>query len=210
MTATVPAAIRPGRVEDAARAGELHAGQISGGFLSFLGPRFLARLYRRIVLWPSSFLEVADLDGRVVGFIAGTEDVGGLYRAFLRHDGLGAALTAAPRLVVGWRRVLETLRHSRSDDDGRGRGVELLAVAVDPDLQGRGTGGRLVGAFLDRVRTDGHAAAYVVVEASNASAVALYRRAGFVPGAEFELHAGTQSLVMQWDATSGTESGVGA
>jgi len=45
----------------------------------------------------------------------------------------------------------------------------------------------------------GSTAAYVVVGADNAGAIGLYARAGFVAGEEFELHAGTRSLVMQWD-----------
>jgi len=202
--------IRRGTELDAGRAGELHAGQISGGFLSFLGPRFLARLYRRIVRSPSSFLLVADVQGRVAGFVAGSGDVRGLYRAFILRDGLSAAWSAAPRILQGWRRVLETLRHGAPDDsdgDGRGRGIELLAIAVDPSHQGRGIGGDLVDAFLERVREDGAGCAYVVVEASNATAVGLYRRAGFMPTSEFELHAGTRSLLMQWDDGLPTDDG---
>ena len=149
------AVIRPGSVADAGRAGDLHASQISGGFLSFLGPRFLARLYRRIVRRPSSFLLVAEDHGQVVGFIAGSDDVRGFYRTFLLHDGFGAAVTTAPRLVRGWRRVLETLRHGTGTASGTGRGIELLAVAVDPDDQGRGIGADLVDAFLAQVRADG-------------------------------------------------------
>ena len=38
-----------------------------------------------------------------------------------------------------------------------------------------------------------------MVGADNAPAVRLYARAGFVAAGEFELHAGTRSLVMQWD-----------
>ncbi len=197
------AVIRLGSVADAGRAGDLHASQISGGFLSFLGPRFLARLYARIVRWPSSFLLVAEDHGQVVGFIAGSDDVRGLYRAFLLHDGFGAAVTTAPRLLRGWRRMLETLRHGTGTASGTGRGVELLAVAVDPDDQGRGIGADLVDAFLTQVRADSGHAAYVVVESANASATALYRRAGFEPASEFELHAGTRSLMMQWDDDGG-------
>ena len=38
-----------------------------------------------------------------------------------------------------------------------------------------------------------------MVAADNSRAVALYRRAGFAASDEFELHAGTASLLMQWD-----------
>jgi len=181
----------------------LHAEQISEGFLSFLGPRLLARLYRRIVRHPDSFLLVADLRGQGVGFIAGSTDVRGLYRQFVVRDGIPAACSAAPRLIVGWRRVLETLGHGASDGTGAGSGsglgAELLSVAVAPDRQGLGLGRRLVASFLQELEVRSCPSAHVVVGAGNVGAIALYERSGFVIAKRFELHAGTPSLLMRWD-----------
>lgn len=191
--------VRMATAADAAAAASLHAEQIAQGFLSFLGPRFLAHLYRRIALAPDSFLLVADDADQVVGFIAGSTEVGALYRSFLWHDGARASTAAAGRLLVGWRRVLETLRHGSGGAVGTGRGAELLAVAVDPGRQGRGVGGELVAGFLSEVERRGGRAAYVVVASDNSGAIGLYRRAGFAGGQEFELHAGATSLLMQWD-----------
>ncbi len=191
--------VRPGGPDDAAAAAALHAGRITEGFLPLLGPSFLGRLYRRICLDPGSFLLVADDGGTTVGFIAGSADVPGLYRTFLRRDGLAAALSAWWPLMRRWRQVLETLRHGSSGGAGTGHGPELLAVAVADGWQGRGVGTSLVGAFLAEVDRRGDRAAYVVVGEGNAAAVSLYRRAGFATGTRFELHRGTWSLVMQWD-----------
>ena len=191
--------VRVGCEADAAVAGQLHAEQITGGFLAFLGSGFLTRLYRRVCRSSSSFLLVAEEGGRVVGFVAGSADVPGLYRAFLLRDGLAAAFHAMGPLLRGWRRAFETLRHGSSAGAGTGRGVELLAIAVDPSHQGRGIGEELVAAFLRQVVANHAHAAYVVVAVDNGRAVGLYRRAGFVGGDEFELHAGTTSVLMQWD-----------
>jgi ribosomal protein S18 acetylase RimI-like enzyme len=191
--------VRPGTVADAVAAGRLHAEQITEGFLSFLGTEFLIRLYRRIVRSRGSFLVVAEQGSDPVGFVAGSADLGHLYRDFLLHDGLAAAAGAAGRLLRGRRRALETLRHGASGGAGTGRGVELLAIAVDPDRRGGGIGRHLVTAFLRQVTADHGRAAYVVVAGDNVAAVSLYRRAGFVGGGEFELHAGRTSLLMQWD-----------
>ena len=188
----------PGDAGDAAVAARLHAAQITEGFLSFLGPRFLRRLYRRIAWSPESFLLVAQSGGGVIGFVAGSSDVGRLYRRFVVRDGPAAAVAAAGRLARSWRRVAETLRHG-SSGAGQGRGTELLAIAVEPGWTGRGVGRSLVAAFLDEVTRRGDHAAYVVVAADNAQAVALYRRTGFTPVERFELHAGVTSLLMQWD-----------
>jgi ribosomal protein S18 acetylase RimI-like enzyme len=190
--------VRPGTASDARIAADLHASQISQGFLSVLGPSFLARLYRRISLDPGSFLIMGESEGDAVGFIAGSTDVGQLYRAFLVRDGVAAALGSCRHLISQWRQVVETLRHG-SGGAGTGRGAELLAVAVDGSFQGKGAGWSLVTAFLSEVTARGGDAAHVVVGAENMAAVSLYRRAGFGEVERFELHSGTESLLMQWD-----------
>lgn len=193
--------VRAGTAADAGVASDLHASQISGGFLSLLGPRFLKRLYQRICASPHSFLIIAECDGQPAGFIAGSTDVSSLYKSFLWHDGVKAAAGAAGRMIKSWRRVLETLRHGASGGAGVGRGGELLAVAVDPGWQGRGAGRMLVASFLDEVVGRGCDSAHVVVGAENGGAIALYQRAGFVAAERFELHPGSVSLLMQWDRT---------
>jgi ribosomal protein S18 acetylase RimI-like enzyme len=203
--------IRNAVESDAPAVARLHADQISEGFLSFLGPRFLARLYRRIIRHPGSFLLVADLRGHVVGFIAGSTDVRGLYRRFVVRDGIPAAGSAAPRLIVGWRQVVETLGHGTSDGasagSSSGMGAELLSVAVAPDRQGQGLGRMLVASFLHELDGRSCPSGHVVVGTGNVGAIALYERCGFVIAERFELHAGTPSLLMRWDRpTSGSES----
>ena len=64
---------------------KLHAASIDQGFLSTLGPRFLALLYRAIDESPDSVLILAREDDQVVGFVAGTLDMGPVYRGLLRH-----------------------------------------------------------------------------------------------------------------------------
>jgi ribosomal protein S18 acetylase RimI-like enzyme len=199
-----------GTVEDAKVAAALHARQIATGFLSYLGPRFLERLYRRVVLWDGGLLLVAVEQGvstatgtgTVVGFIASADPTSGLYRQFLLHDSVGAAIGTIGPLVRSWRKVLETLRHGSSDGPGVGRGPEILAVAVDDRSQGHGLGRQLVLGFIDAVMARGKSEGYVVTSQDNEPALALYRRCGFRLAEEFELHPGTTSVLMQWDRTA--------
>jgi ribosomal protein S18 acetylase RimI-like enzyme len=193
--------LRTGTNADAPAAAALHAGQISEGFLSFLGPAFLRRLYRRVAGSRESFLLIVDDNATVVGFLAGSTDVAALYRAFLWRDGPLAALECSGRLLRSWRRAIETLRHGTG---GGGEGAELLAVAVDPAAQGQGVGTLLVQGFLAEIERRGLHAAHVVVAASNDRAIALYEGAGFHPVERFALHAGTESLLMQRAAGTGT------
>jgi ribosomal protein S18 acetylase RimI-like enzyme len=184
-----------GGPDDAVRAATMHSRFIAEGFLSSLGPRFLRHLYGRIVRGDESFLLMAESDGNAIGFIAGSTALGRLYRSFLLRDGLAAALSAPLRLVTALPRVLETLRHGRGGGDGGG--AELLAVAVDPEWRGRHVGGQLVEGFLAELHDRGVDAAHVVVGADNASAIAMYRRAGFAPASRFEMHRGTPSVLME-------------
>jgi ribosomal protein S18 acetylase RimI-like enzyme len=204
-----PVPIRAGTTDDAAAAARLHVAGIREGFLSSLGSRFLAHLYARIARDPGCFLLVA-VDPQtgprgVAGFIAGSDDVGRLYRAFVRHDGVRAALSAFGRLLSSLPRVLQTLRHGKKGG-GTGRGTELLAVAVDASRHGHGIGRALVEAFLGEVVARGGKSAHVVVGAHNIRAIELYRQAGFVEAARFEMHPGTSSLLLQWDRPAGQDS----
>jgi ribosomal protein S18 acetylase RimI-like enzyme len=190
--------IRAGTSLDAANCAALHADQIAQGFLPALGQPFLRRLYRRITRFPDSFVFIAEGEGATAGFIAGCADVGGLYRSFLMRDGIPAGAQAVGPALANWRRVLDTLGHATSGSE-KARGSELLAIAVDPSWQGHRVGQALVDAFLAEVALRGGDAAHVVVGADNRAAIALYERCGFGTVERFELHAGTESLLMQWD-----------
>lgn len=188
--------VRVGTDADVDFAASLHASEISEGFLPTLGRPFLARLYRRIVRSRRSFLLVADDAGVPVGFVAGSEDVGELYRAFLVRDGVPAALRAFPRVLRSARRVVETLRYPAGGTDLPA--AELLAIAVAPDSRGRGIGRALVDGLtseLGRRRVD---AVRVVVGADNAGAVHLYEACGFKRATGIEVHKGTASQVLTW------------
>lgn len=188
--------IRPGSTDDSTVCARLHSSQISEGFLSHLGPSFLAPLYRRIVRSQNSFLLVAVYKGEVAGFIAGSTDLGGLYKQFMQREGIVAAFKSAPRLLRSWRRVLETLRHNGQSPESEEPVSELLSIAVEAKAQGSGVGGRLVTAFLEETARRGLTTAQVVVGKENIRAVGLYERAGFERSAEFELHRGVTSLLM--------------
>jgi ribosomal protein S18 acetylase RimI-like enzyme len=190
--------VRAGTAADAILAARLHGSEISEGFLSSLGTPFLARLYRRIVRSPQSFLLVATADGAPVGFIAGTEGVRELYRSFLLRDGAIATAVALPRIVRSWRRVLETLRYTSGEAGPELPAAELLAVAVDPRARGKGAGRALVQAFTAELGRRGVRGARVVVGADNDAAIRLYESCGFARVASIEVHPGTPSQVLTW------------
>ena len=189
---------------------DLHATAIDEGFLASLGPRFLRRLYRRVLASRHGFLLVAEEapggrgPGPALGFVAGGLDVRRLYRQFLVHDGIPAALGSAPQLIRSVPRALETLRYGagaghRADPAGHDPSAEaeLLAVAVADGHRRRGVGAALVEAFVARATDAGSASARVVVGSANAQAIAMYRAAGFEPDHTLELHEGATSVVLR-------------
>ncbi|HEY1315865.1 MAG TPA: GNAT family N-acetyltransferase [Gaiella sp.] len=54
-----------------------------------------------------------------------------------------------------------------------------LAIAVVPNARGKGVGAKLLGALLDRARTEGYDAISLSVDRNNAGAIGLYERHGF-------------------------------
>jgi ribosomal-protein-alanine N-acetyltransferase len=76
-----------------------------------------------------------------------------------------------------------------AEDDGRSVGMlllrvimedaEILTIAVDPAVRGRGVGRALVRAALDRAPAAGATAVFLEVAVDNTPALALYERAGF-------------------------------
>jgi ribosomal protein S18 acetylase RimI-like enzyme len=188
--------VRPGRPGDAAAVAAIHYARISEGFLVTLGPRFLTRLYRRIARSPGSVLLVAEVDGRVVGFVAATTSTRRLYAEFLRRDGVLAALAAAPAVLRAPRRVWETLRYGTSHDDLPA--AEVLSIAVADAASGRGLGGALLTAALDGLAARGAHEAQVVTAVGNEAALAMYERAGFRRWGRTEVHAGVAQEVLVW------------
>ena len=206
--------VRTATSEDAAVVADLHMTAINEGFLASLGPRFLRRLYSRIVKSPHGFLIVAcdSQSGPVIGFVAGATSVRRLYGEFLLHDGLIAGVSSAGRLVRSLPRAVETLRYGAKDDTGpsskekgghaEGSETELLSLAVAATARRRGAGAKLVHSFHAAAVQTGSRTARVVVAAANDTAIRVYLESGFVEAERFELHAGTESLILRADLSS--------
>ncbi len=191
--------IRPATDSDLDTVASLHAARIAEGFLSSLGPRFLRRLYRRVLRSPGCFVLVATNDaGDIQGFVAAVDDLTELYKRFIVRDGLVAGITAAPRLVGAVPRVVETLRYPSTTTTLPS--AEILAVAVAESATGAGIGRTLVHAATAEYLARAVPEAKVVTTADNASALAMYRACGFTTASRVEVHPGRESEVLVWTA----------
>ena len=173
---------------------ELHAQCIDGGFLSTLGPRFLALLYEAIDASPDGVLLVEEDGGHVNGFISGAGNLRTIRDALLRRPlRLGLALLPAltPRRLA---RIVETLRYTNTDADGLPT-AELLSIAVAPANRGCGIAERLYRRLSSHWQQRGVEAFRIVVGDGLAPAQKFYRRMGAVPAGQLHLHAGQGSTV---------------
>jgi ribosomal protein S18 acetylase RimI-like enzyme len=194
--------VRFATLEDVRAIAALHASRIAEGFLVTLGPAFLRRLYRRVILSPGSFLLVADDDRSVCGFIAVAENTRALYREYLLRDGAAAAIAAARGIARAPRHVWETLRYGlRAGDGDEGSGAvaaEILATTVAADHERRGIGSRLVRTAVEELERRGVASARVVTAVGNVAAVHAYERGGFRSAGRDEVHRGVQQELLVW------------
>ncbi len=190
--------LRAGSAADSDACARLHVERISEGFLATLGPRFLTRLYRRVVDHPGGILVVAADDGGVVGFVAGVDHTGRLYRSFARRDGIAAGFAALPRLLRSPRRVWETFRYGRRRGGVDLPDAELLSLAVAANASGHGLGRSLTEALLLAFAHRRVDAVKVVVGARNTAALRTYESCGFVGTATIEVHRGEPSEVLVW------------
>jgi len=137
------------RAEDVPAVVDVHLRAFSGFFLSFLGARFLALLYRAAIELDEIAL-VADVAGRVTGFVMGTADPSGFLRQLLRSRFLEFAIAACPAIVRRPRATLRVARAVRKPATARKSAgtATLMSLAVDPLFQTRGQGRLLVEEFV--------------------------------------------------------------
>jgi ribosomal protein S18 acetylase RimI-like enzyme len=188
---------RRASIADAGAISALHASCIGEGFLVTLGPRFLRRLYGRVVSSSRAFAFVVDGPSSIVGYIACAIDTGAFYREFVAHDGLVAGAVALPRLLRAPRPVWETWRYGARADSSAAA-AEVLALAVAPEARGLRIGRALVAVALGELRERGVASARVVTATGNMPAIRAYEHAGFRRSGSDEVHRGVRQEVLKW------------
>lgn len=155
-----------------------------------------------------AFVVEAD-DGRVVGYLVGTDDTDAFEDWF--HDAWW------PQHGAAW--PLPETEQSRQDGTliyaySRRAGAEPYArqypahlhIDLLPELQGQGWGRRLIEAFVSALRARKVPGLHLVASADNAGALAFYPRVGFDP---IPSHAGVQAFAMNLSPT-GREGSAGA
>ncbi|MHC4562004.1 MAG: GNAT family N-acetyltransferase [Planctomycetota bacterium] len=182
--------IRPMTESDTSTVGRLHRDEISRGFMSQLGSRFLKHLYLGILHSGLAQAYVAEDEGRVIGFAVATSDVNEMYRRVLADRRWRFVACILPRVfspsVV--RYCWENLRYpSREEVDGLPN-AELLAIAVDDRCTGKGIGRRLMDKTMSQLWAQGVTSCRVMVLAALERANAFYPRVGYDHVTTIDIH----------------------
>jgi len=187
--------VRPARADDIESIVALHTHAFPGFFLTTLGRRFLFELYRGFLQAPSGRLFVADVDGEIIGFAAGTLAPEQFFRNLVLARWFAfawAALRAAtrhPHAVIP--RLVAALGY-RGERPRRLSGAALLSsIAVDPRTTRAGIGSVLLTAYCEEVWKQHLQYVYLMTDRDvNEPANRFYLRHGFTVESEIRRRNG--------------------
>jgi ribosomal protein S18 acetylase RimI-like enzyme len=178
---------------------DLHCQGISAGFLSRLGPGFLAALYKSIGRSPYSriFVAVNQDNQKVAGFAACSLDTSAMYRHILLRRGVLFFFLLLPRafLPENLKFIFETLFYNQKEKKkapaGSGKAgprAELLSIAVSDDSRKKGVGRDLIAAMESYLKENGVTSYTTVTSSLDRDSNAFYKKCGFTFRREVRHH----------------------
>jgi hypothetical protein len=175
---------------DADEVARLHHAAMGSSLWARLGRPFLARLYGALVEHPMFLGAVYEEDGRIRGFIAGTEDAGSLLRDTFRrrwHRLVGPVA----RGILGdrslLRPILATPRYAETVPAGHVK-AESLFCSFEPDLRGKRVSGHINKVLFDELAARGHDRVKITTEQDNEAALRQLASWGFRPAGTFRFY----------------------
>jgi len=187
----------------AADVARLHSTCLTDFFLAGMGPGLLVRYYAHYYGRPDGVCLVArDATGRVVGIAAGARDYAAFLQDYYRANFIGLALgvmrsfwrgpggvresgLGLTRMWAGIRALLHVRRvqtaPETSPEESSPHTVELAALVVHPDFQGKGVARELFRLFEERAVAMGVWHLRSTVLAANARTIAFNRKVGLRP-----------------------------
>lgn len=170
----------------------LHILQIHHGLLPLLGLKFLSRLYYELAISPKTGIWAAIKSDKLVGFIAGCEDVRLSYYAVLSRVWplfmpLILHVILKPMLL---RKMFSVLYYPFKSSSVTSHAIqvcssirpEILAIAVGTGMEGQGIGRRLIQAFEEGLLKWNCNGYYrVATNSSDVMSNSFYKKIGFSP-----------------------------
>lgn len=135
---------------------DIHIKTFTGFFLTFLGEGFLRQLYTGFLQHDKSGLIVAKIKGRVVGFLAYSEDLSGFYKYLIKRKlipfawySLLAAIKKPSAMLRLIKAFLKPSESKRFEDY-----VELSSIGVLPEYKNQSIGTELIVELKDLYEKD--------------------------------------------------------
>jgi len=160
-------------------AAKIHLAAYSGGhFTATFGSEKLAEYNARLMMNADIALAAVE-DGSTLGFLIAGENVSRGVREFVRDNRLFLVgkMLARPRFLL--EKGLWTIRARLSPHEPSSARYRLLSIAIAPDAQSSGIGGKLLVALEQRLRCRGISRYGLSVLLKNTRAANFYRRRGF-------------------------------
>jgi ribosomal protein S18 acetylase RimI-like enzyme len=183
--------IRAARPADVPALTALHVQAFPGFFITRLGPRFVAELYRGFIHHPDAICRVACENGELVGVVAGPLRPGEFFGELLHSRGLRFALAAVPGLLrdpwnVG-RRLLAAPFYRGEAPKQRDCAALISTICVSPAVSGGGVATALLDSFCMTAAARGARYVYLTTDRdANERVNAFYLRAGFAVESEVQ------------------------
>ena len=125
----------------------IHMQTFEGFFLTFMGKGFLKTMYQTYCRHENSnLLGAFDANGKIIGFLAYSKDMSGLYKYMIKHSlipfawySLGAFFRKPKVFVRLIRAFLKPSEAKREE-----KYIELSSIGVIPTAKSRGIGSKLV------------------------------------------------------------------
>ena len=188
--------------ETVKKVGAIHLETFTGFFLTFMGKGFLRQMYTSYCEHESSELLAAyDDDGNILGFLAWSGNMSGLYKHMIKKRLIPFAWFAMGAFFrkpkVFMRLVRAFLKPGESERDEAY--VELASIGVDPTIKSKGVGTQLIDALKGRVDFDRYA--YITLETDavdNEGANHFYQKNGFELERTYSTHEGRSMNEYRW------------
>lgn len=174
---------------------DVHMETFRGFFLTFMGSGFLRKMYSSYTEHDASDILVAVQDDRLVGFLAYSENMSGLYKHMIKKHLVAfawysfLAFLRKPKVFV--RLIRAFLKPSESTRDEAY--VELASIGVSPHAKNMGVGSELIRTLQQTVDFDRFD--YISLETDavdNEAANHFYVKNGFVLHRQFVTREGRE------------------
>lgn len=187
---------------------DIHLETFKGFFLTFMGSGFLKQMYRSYVENDESGIYIASEEDKVVGFLAYSENMSGLYKYMIKHRLIPLAWYSAgaffrkPKVFMRLIRAFLKPKESERDENY----VELASIGVRPDVKSNGVESKLIDTLKNNV--DFKKYKYITLETDavdNEIANRFYRKNGFSAVREFVTPEGRHMYEYRYEGGSTIE-----